>query len=432
MKGVLYGLTILLSLYSGLLMTRFCCSAVLSLKKVKGSGLALSFFFALFFLAGALFNIYQLYRVSFLLAIVTLIISAHDKRTENLFWFVMFYCITVLLVDIAILALPGLVNMRANAPGASELKVMLEALALAISLTISFCFVTSQRKNCDCDFRSFVILILIVILMTAITDTGFIIFANTLADYTPFVVIAAVAALIVFLSILLCKRLSMYNRQVRELERQHLILSNMENRVQEMDQFYELVSSLRHDINQQMSVAEVLDIQGNSAERIAFLQELNASLPAVFDTGIPALDALLSLKSYECEKADIRFESQLCDLHEHPMTVTGITSVLSNLLNNALEAQRSDESKDKDKYIRLVVKRTRNVLFIECINPIFRDIQKDGGGRFISTKTEGSHGYGIENIKSIIEQTGGECAFNIREGRFIAEIFIPFAIEGTY
>ena len=73
--------------------------------------------------------------------------------------------------------------------------------------------------------------------------------------------------------------------------------------------------------------------------------------------------------------------------------------------------------------LRVTVFRLRKML-IEAGLPEYEYIVKEKGV-FISSKTEGDHGFGIENAKMSIEQNGGVYEARVEGNRFITEIIIP-------
>lgn len=425
---LLYILTILFHIYCGLLFTRFCFPTLLSKKRRFHYGILISIVFCSIFLVGVLSAHIQLYRCAYVIVAIAYCFFVHERKTEKIFWLFSFFCITAILTDLSIIVLRYRFDMRLAQQGIPEIKILFESLAFAVSLTLGYLYITVQKKSCDCDLRSFTITFFICLLMVGVVDTVFLVYSSTLTNFTPFIIISIICLIIICLSILLLKRLSLWNKQLIALKREQLYRKNAEEQIQEISKFYDLISSLKHDINQQITIADTLDVQGYPSEKKDFLNELKSSLPLTYDTGIPSVNALLSFKAYECRKANIEFKCQICNLQEHPMDIIDITSVLNNLLNNAIEAQVTEERLSENKYIQLMVKRTRNVLFIECINSVFRTIHKDDTGKIISTKPGNQHGYGIESIKTIVKQSGGECSFIVRDKEFIVSIYIPYKI----
>mgnify|MGYP002237480850 CR=1 FL=1 len=105
------------------------------------------------------------------------------------------------------------------------------------------------------------------------------------------------------------------------------------------------------------------------------------------------------------QKFSLRFRSQ-----------TGRSYLFSgNLLDNALEA--CEQIKGKERWIRIKNKKKNQLIYIEIANAIAKKPDQNGSG-FISTKKEnGLHGYGMRNIRDIVEKYEGIFQYEIRDGR---------------
>lgn len=66
----------------------------------------------------------------------------------------------------------------------------------------------------------------------------------------------------------------------------------------------------------------------------------------------------------------------------------------------------------------------RNEMFYLRMNNSSIEIPKIRNGRFLSTKDGDAHGYGIENVKTIIENYQGSLEFQYDENRFEVTVLI--------
>lgn len=96
-----------------------------------------------------------------------------------------------------------------------------------------------------------------------------------------------------------------------------------------------------------------------------------------------------------------------------PFTDREIISLFGNLLDNALEA--CEQIKGKERWIRIKIKKKNQLIYIEIANAIAKKPDQNGSG-FISTKKEnGLHGYGMRNIRDIVEKYEGIFQYEIRD-----------------
>lgn len=99
---------------------------------------------------------------------------------------------------------------------------------------------------------------------------------------------------------------------------------------------------------------------------------------------------------------------------------TDISVLFGNLLENALDACKQEQSDDKKIIIR--AGRTGNSLCLTVYNTFSGRLKYDTDGALISTKHKGQ-GLGTRSIKNIAEAYGGICRFDAKNGMFYASVF---------
>ena len=151
--------------------------------------------------------------------------------------------------------------------------------------------------------------------------------------------------------------------------------------------------------------------------------KLDKELDAI-DTNNVIVNAILNTKYQEADENGIVFVLRVNDLSELRIADEDIVTILSNLLNNALEACRKCDSSrrilklkfvNEDGMIKIGVRNTFN-------NPILYE-----NGEIKSTKmlqTE-EHGVGIKNIIEVIEKYDGSYVIKDDNQEFYFSIIIP-------
>ena len=94
--------------------------------------------------------------------------------------------------------------------------------------------------------------------------------------------------------------------------------------------------------------------------------EIDARIFSVFSTGCISLDSALTVKELQMRQSGIRFERQLCALEETPIEDTELSTIVMNLLDNAIEAILRHASPPESPLIAFRIQRTREMLLIEC------------------------------------------------------------------
>lgn len=131
-------------------------------------------------------------------------------------------------------------------------------------------------------------------------------------------------------------------------------------------------------------------------------------------TGNPIIDVIINGKIDEMEKLGIAHMITISEIDELPINETDFIILVSNILNNAIEAaQKCDEplisircSEDEHNFIFYVENTMSEAPLIE-------------NGNFISSKEDKeNHGKGIANIINIVEKYNGEYDIDIADATF--------------
>lgn len=134
------------------------------------------------------------------------------------------------------------------------------------------------------------------------------------------------------------------------------------------------------------------------------------------------LDLVLNKYSYICENDDIRFNVTAKTANLTFIENTDLVTVMSNMLDNAVEAAKVSA----EKYIDLSINRTNGFDIITCTNSC--DKAPDAKGDVLNTtKNDGVfHGLGVKSIKKIVSRYKGsfEWSYDMNEKEFV--VYIAF------
>lgn len=168
------------------------------------------------------------------------------------------------------------------------------------------------------------------------------------------------------------------------------------------------LKKIRHDIKNHLMSAAMLIDSGETDKARELLSEISENAdklqPVLSETtGNSLIDAVVAYKAAVCESKDLKFTYSLELLPEIKTPLSDISSVLSNLLDNAIEAAEKAETGTVSlrvfaykNYITIIVKNT------------FSQVYRQDTGRLFSKKTDSdSHGLGMEIVSEICEKNGG-------------------------
>lgn len=190
-----------------------------------------------------------------------------------------------------------------------------------------------------------------------------------------------------------------------------------------------------HDFQNQLLTVQGLVKQecpeGAAAQYIEQLLQTDFTGALLVKTGRPVVDAILNQKHALAQTKGIRLTVQLDDLRSFALPDDALVVVLANLLDNAIEAVSQIEFPEK-RVVRLRMTSHPEVNFLYIENPSPHPIRIKGNRVLTTKKDSKEHGYGLQNIASILRQYNGIYAIDYDEEtglfRFSAQI-IPSVSE---
>lgn len=142
----------------------------------------------------------------------------------------------------------------------------------------------------------------------------------------------------------------------------------------------------------------------------------------LFDANHRLINRILNTKFLEACQKNILLIIKANDLSGVDMEDQDLVILLSNLLNNAMEACEQCEK----KVIKLKMVKEHDWLTVSVSNSYEQEPIKEAG-KFITTKTENAqyHGLGIENIKDVVNKYEGTYLIKNENNQFQFMILLP-------
>lgn len=165
------------------------------------------------------------------------------------------------------------------------------------------------------------------------------------------------------------------------------------------------------------------EIRERTNKYIKAIQDKN-SLANMLDIESIITKAVLYSKIVECENLGIKLNYQIkSNVEESKLEDTEITILLSNLLNNAIEATKNAENKEINMTITKMEKHRievkNNISGLNINNEDLESFFKKG---FSSKGTD--RGYGLYNVKKIINKYNGSIYSRVIDDFFVIEIYV--------
>ena len=216
-------------------------------------------------------------------------------------------------------------------------------------------------------------------------------------------------------------------KRYAKLQKEQLVLNKVENETrlhQTILKSYERQKKREHEYKNQILCVTAMVQEEKYAELKEYLAEVDRNITngmELFDTNHSMVNTILNLKYQEAGKRDILLVVKINDLSELPISDEDVVTILSNLLDNAMEACEFCE----DKVIKLKFVKNADRIILSVRNTLAKPPQIMDG-TFRSSKTERSeeHGVGIANICEIVEKYGGSYTITYDEKEFCFTILI--------
>lgn len=273
-------------------------------------------------------------------------------------------------------------------------------IAFVVSLNIAllvviFLIARSYKRTLDVlSWLPLVVFVLMLLVDLVIIEILYIMRARLLS--LEFSSLFSAASLLLLFSCLLALALyeimsaNAMRQQKTETELQKAQL--LQEHYREIKEIYAYMASYEHDLKHQLALVQTL-IANDQSQKAGELYKQTA-LPEIrqlrFKTGNVAVDALLTVKNLLMDKHNIRFDYQPYPLQDLPIDESDFCVILTNILDNAIEAVVQIDEATIERVIHLKIARTWDVLFLSCKNPIQSGSIQRSGTHFLSTKGKNS------------------------------------------
>ncbi len=183
------------------------------------------------------------------------------------------------------------------------------------------------------------------------------------------------------------------------------------------------IRQARHDLRHHFHVLQGLAAQGNWNALSAYLGEAQGSIPDG-DLGLCQNAVADSVAGYFLslyKEAEIPLSFELDLPRDLPTADTDLCSVLSNLLENAMEA--SLRTAPEKRKVRVSARlHSENMVLLSVENSYDGEVQEKNGV-FLSSKRPGE-GIGLQAVRHIAEKGGGYSRFHYEDGVFTANVML--------
>lgn len=220
--------------------------------------------------------------------------------------------------------------------------------------------------------------------------------------------------------------------KIRQREREQALLQQqkiilLESNYHTLSQVYEEKSVLLHDMRKHLGVIYGLAAEDRKPELLDYIAGLDGKLSR-YKTGELSnhklLDLILNVKRQEAEDEGIDVQYELDDMGGLKMDSTDICALFSNLLDNAIEANRKRD-RGAGRWLKLSCIRKGRMVMITASNPMTEAclVLADGLPRTTKKDTK-LHGFGMLSIRQVAETYGGYLDIQVKDKTFHVVIYL--------
>lgn len=194
---------------------------------------------------------------------------------------------------------------------------------------------------------------------------------------------------------------------------------------QDMEAYNQNMSRYKHDmmnhLNSIYGMLEKGDIEETKKYLLSFTANLQSVKP-VINTGNSVIDVILNSKVDLAKKNNISCHNNIVVPPDIDIDSVDLSIILSNLLDNAIEANLKISSQ---RFIDTNIHIYKNSLFISVKNSFNGQI-KTLNSTFISTKKNAeNHGLGLKNVEFVVHKYNGTLTTEYDQHIFTLSIMLP-------
>lgn len=202
---------------------------------------------------------------------------------------------------------------------------------------------------------------------------------------------------------------------------QQITLESQKNQIDAVLESEKRLYAYRHDLNAHLNALHYLAEDNDTAgikEYCEKLLEYSQGFRNVIISGNTVVDGILGRELEKSKDKGIELELQVALLEKNKISDYELCIIFSNIINNAIDA-----CVEGDK-IKLACYPYNDYLCIMSENPIRKKITNIDDEIQTTKEDKVHHGYGIKNIRAVVDKYDGMMKIDTSNGIFLVEILV--------
>jgi len=210
------------------------------------------------------------------------------------------------------------------------------------------------------------------------------------------------------------------SRENQELKLQEERTKNQLELYRSREDSYKKLRAREHEFKNQIGCIHGLLTEGNFGEATEYSQKISNKMDSfsnLYDTSHLVINIIINQKHQQAKSKGITIIFLLDMLKDINIEDDDLVILLSNLLDNAIEACEKIDEEKKIIYFRMQIEE--NSVVIATKNPIVSPFEKTEGKTLTSTKDNPEqHGMGVVNIDQVVRKYNGDSEYSCSDGFF--------------
>ena len=195
---------------------------------------------------------------------------------------------------------------------------------------------------------------------------------------------------------------------------------------------YDELRSIRHEIKNHNFYMKALLDEGKTAEAKEYLDRVSSQGTKYlksFDSGNYAVDVVMNHEMAAAKEQGVVLDTSILVPRKLPFKDEDLCSLLSNLLDNAMEA--ASQAGVAEPTVNISIIPRQEYLFIRVTNPVDKTLPEKRRMTLETTKTNHTelHGYGTRIIRRIAESYNGSVKYSMSGGIFTTDVMLEMPEE---
>lgn len=240
------------------------------------------------------------------------------------------------------------------------------------------------------------------------------------------VILVSVSAGILFINMLIFYLYNALLDTYIKLEENALFerqINSYANQLDVLMQSEEKISALRHDMKHHLNELLIMAEKNNNQQIMDYIQNMQAFIEnkrEYSNSGNKEVDSILNYMLNRAQEILDKVEYKISIPKELGIRLFDLNVIFGNLLENAIQAA----SESKDKWMTVLVKYEKGMLFIDIQNSYDNNVIK-AGKDYLTTKMEvGKHGIGLQNVKRVVKNYHGNIEILDKDNIFHIKIML--------